>query len=293
MGQGLGLGAGGLPQRQNSPIGPFLTIGADPLDYFPYDPDYHDVNLIMDAGQRQPPATLAHGETAPLGSNLPFIDPDVYFDDDGRIYLYFSRNACRNWVWDTDLHRYIEESNIYAVELTRDWWDDPTGSTKPTITDDYRNANVRPGAPAGARRDGYVPIVSYAGDKQPWENAHVNDYQLTGGAKKDRRWAEGSSTFKRYVYSGGGRVPVYYLTFSASNFENAFYGVGYATASSPLGPWRKSAENPILSQDSACQSCPPATGHRCSRRTAARPSTSTTVDRTPPATVGCTPIGCS
>lgn len=245
----------------DSPVGPFQTISTTPLDYFPYDPDYHDVNLIMDATQRKPPATLEQGETAPLGTYIPFIDPDVYFDDDGRIYLYFSRNAYRNWVWDTDLHKYIEESNIYAVELTRDWWDDPTGSTKPAITDDYRNANVRTGAPEGARRDGYVPIVSYADDKQAWENAHVNDYQQTGGAKKDRRWAEGSSTFKRSIETDqdGRTEPVYYLTYSANNFENAYYGVGYATASSPLGPWRKSAANPILSQDPALPEL--STGH--------------------------------
>lgn len=277
----------------DSPIGPFLTISADPLDYFPYDPDYHDVNLIMDAGQRKPPATLAHGETAPLGSYLPFIDADVYFDDDGRIYLYFSRNAYRNWVWDTDLHKYIEESNIYAVELTRDWLDDPTGSTKPTITDDYRNAKVRPGAPAGARRDGYVPIVSYAGDKQPWENAHVNDNQLTGGAKKDRRWAEGSSTFKRYVDSDGGRVPVYYLTYSANISRTPFTVSGTPPPAAHSDHGASLPRIRFCRRTRHCQSCPPATGHRCSRRTAARPSTSTTVDRAPPATVGCTPIGCS
>lgn len=235
----------------DTPAGPFHTISSTPLDYFPYDPDYRDVNLIMDATQRKPPATLEEGQTAPLGTYIPFIDPDVYFDDDGRIYLYFSRNAYRNWVWDTDLGKYIEESNIYAVELTRDWWDDPSGQTKPAIADSYRNANVRDGAPAGARRDGYVPILSYSADKQDWENAHVNDYATSGGAKKDRRWEEGSSTFKRYVDTDGdGRKdPVYYLTYSANNFENAFYGVGYATASSPLGPWRKYAGNPVLAQD--------------------------------------------
>ncbi|NNG36626.1 family 43 glycosylhydrolase [Nakamurella sp. DB0629] len=235
----------------DSPAGPFRTLTDSPLDYFPYDPDYHDVNLIMDAAQRKPPATLAEGQTASLGTYIPFIDPNVFFDDDGRIYLYFSRNAYRNWVWDSDFGKYIEESNIYAVELTRDWWDDPAGQTKPTITDVYRDANRRPGAPAGARRDGYVPILSYAADKQAWENAHVNDYAKTGGANKDRRWAEGSSTFRRVIGSGSRRRVVYYLTYSANNFANEFYGVGYATAPSPLGPWRKFDGNPILSQDPA------------------------------------------
>ncbi|HEY7595165.1 MAG TPA: family 43 glycosylhydrolase [Actinophytocola sp.] len=231
-----------------SPAGPFHDIAEAPLDYYPYDPAYHDVNLIMDATQKKPPATREEGETAPLGTYLPYIDPDVFFDADGRIYLYYSRNAYRNWVWDDDLGKYIEESNIYAVELTGDWWRDPTGRTMPSIAPAYRNANLAPDDPPGTRKDGFVPIVNYGSDKQDWENAHVDDYAKTGGQKKDRRWAEGSTTIRTVDRHGR---PLYYLTYSANNFENEFYGVGYATARSPLGPWRKSPANPILSQDPA------------------------------------------
>lgn len=41
---------------------------------------------------------------------------------------------------------------------------------------------------------------------------------------------------------------VYYLFFSANHFMNIDYAVGYATSSSPLGPWEKHAGNPILSR---------------------------------------------
>ena len=202
----------------------------------------------MGPDQKKPPATLAEGETAPLGTYIPFIDPDVFFDSDGRTYLYFSRNAYRNWVWDTDLGKYIEESNIYAVELTNDWWNDPRGQTMPTIAPKYRGANSAPGGPPGPRRDGWVRILDYDHDKQAWENADVNDYAATGGEKKDRRWAEGSSTLKTYGPDGR---PIYYLTYSANNWETPQYGVGYATASSPLGPFTKSPTNPILSQNAS------------------------------------------
>jgi GH43 family beta-xylosidase len=232
----------------HSPAGPFHNIANRPIDYNPYDPDYHDVNLIMGPDQKKPPATLAEGETAPLGTYIPFIDPDVFFDSDGRTYLYFSRNAYRNWVWDTDLGKYIEESNIYAVELTNDWWNDPRGQTMPTIAPKYRGANSAPGGPPGPRRDGWVRILDYDHDKQAWENADVNDYAATGGEKKDRRWAEGSSTLKTYGPDGR---PVYYLTYSANNWETPQYGVGYATSSSPLGPFKKSPTNPILSQNAS------------------------------------------
>lgn len=232
----------------SSPAGPFRDIVEAPLDYSPYDPAYHDVNLIMDAAQKKPPATLEEGRTAPLGTYIPYIDPNVHFDADGRIYLYFSRNAYRNWVWDDDLGKYVEESNIYAVELTGDWWRDPTGRTMPTIVPAYRDSNRAPNDPPGVRKDGYVPVLDYGSDKQAWENAHVHDYAKSGGRKKDRRWAEGSTTIRTVDATGS---PRYYLTYSANNYENEFYGVGYATATSPLGPWRKSSANPVLSQDPA------------------------------------------
>ncbi len=224
-----------------SPVGPFHNIAARPLDYNPYDPDYHDVNLLMGPDQKKPPATREEGEKAPLGTYIPYIDPDVYFAKDGSQYLYFSRNAYRNWNWDADLGKYVEESNILAVPLTRAWWKDRTGRTMPSIARSYRGANASEGGPDGPRRDGWVQILSYQHDKQPWENAHVDDYALSGGEKKDRRWEEGSTTFKL------GRT--YYLTYSANNWESPSYGVGYATARKPLGPFKKFAGNPILSQN--------------------------------------------
>jgi beta-xylosidase len=226
-----------------SPAGPFHNIANHPIDYNPYDPYYHDVNLIMGPDQKKPPATLAEGEKAPLGTYIPGIDPDVFFAHNGRQYLYYSRNAYRNWVWDFDLGKYIEESNIFAVELNTQWWNDPTGRTMPTIAPAYRNANNVPGGPDGPRRDGFVRILDYDHQKQAWENADVNDYARSGGQMKDRRWEEGSTTFER----GG----VYYLTYSANNWQTPQYGVGYAVAKGPLGPWKKYAGNPILSQNSS------------------------------------------
>ena len=38
----------------------------------------------------------------------------------------------------------------------------------------------------------------------------------------------------------------YYLTYSANDYRSQDYAVGYATATSPLGPWTKYAGNPIL-----------------------------------------------
>ena len=235
-----------------SPEGPFYNVSDRPIDYHPYDPDYHDVNLIMGPEQMKPPETLEEGRTAPLGVYIPTIDANLYFED-GRIHLYYSRNAYRNWVWDPWLEKYIETSNILAVELTTDWWHDPEGATMPTCTDTYRGATASPGGPDGPRRDGWVQILSYIDDPQEWENSHVNDYEQSGGTKKNRRWEEGSTTIKRHVGTDehGRARPLYYLTYSANNWQSPDYGVGYATATSPLGPWQKFEGNPILSKDAS------------------------------------------
>jgi len=38
----------------------------------------------------------------------------------------------------------------------------------------------------------------------------------------------------------------YYLFYSANNFKNPDYAVGYATSKSPIGPWQKANDNPII-----------------------------------------------
>lgn len=42
---------------------------------------------------------------------------------------------------------------------------------------------------------------------------------------------------------------LYYLIYSANDFRNPDYAVGYASSSSPLGPWKKSDNNPIVHKD--------------------------------------------
>jgi hypothetical protein len=243
-----------------SPTGPFQEIESRPIDYYPFDPEYHDVNLIMDEEQMVPPQSREQGETAPRGTYIPTIDPNIFFDKDGRIYLYTSRNAYRNWIWDDDLGKYIEESNIIVVELERDWWDDPDASTMPQIVASQVDLHA-PDAPElpsnitsyngtgeigdPPRKDGWKTVISYGADPQEWENFHVDDYQKSNGTRKDRRWSEGSTLITR---PGPYGQSVYLLTYSANNYEASNYGVGFATADSPFGPFYKSSNNPVLSQ---------------------------------------------
>jgi beta-xylosidase len=243
-----------------SPTGPWAEIESRPIDYYPFDPEYHDVNLVMDEKQMLPPATQEEGRAAPKGTYIPTIDINLFFDEDERVWMYLSRNAYRNWNWDAALGKYIEESNIIVVEMDRSWWDDPDAATMPDVVEAERDARAAdaPRLPCNItsyngvgeigrppRKDGWHTVISYGADPQEWENYHVDDYAKYAGARKDRRWSEGSTLIKRTGVDG---EPVYLLTYSANNYEASNYGVGFATAASPLGPFRKAAANPVLAQ---------------------------------------------
>ena len=66
---------------------------------------------------------------------------------------------------------------------------------------------------------------------QEWENP----------GSMHARSTEGMTVFKHEQH--------YYMTYSANHYADPDYGVGYATASSPLGMWIKSEKNPILTKD--------------------------------------------
>ncbi len=77
--------------------------------------------------------------------------------------------------------------------------------------------------------DGKPVFVS--GASQEWERV----------AWERNRCNEGPSVFKR-----DGR---YYMTYSGNDTGYEFYGVGVSTASHPLGPWVKYADNPLMTTD--------------------------------------------
>ncbi|MBO9585036.1 MAG: glycoside hydrolase family 43 protein [Flavobacterium sp.] len=64
----------------------------------------------------------------------------------------------------------------------------------------------------------------------PWENTQNVPWPVT----------EGPTVLK---HNG-----LYYMIYSANDFRNPDYAVGYATAKSPYGPWEKAVESPIISR---------------------------------------------
>jgi beta-xylosidase len=162
----------------------------------------------------------------------PIIDANVFFDTNGKLYLYYSRCAYKHpvqsevaaWAKNKGWYNEIEESWVYGVELKPDF--------SGTI-----------GEPVLLLR----PPVSMKDKQAEWESRSVTSKEVA------RRWTEGSVTFKKNN--------TYYIMYSANYFGGKNYAVGYATATGPLGPFQKSADNPVLSKNGDKGGIVTGTGH--------------------------------
>lgn len=133
----------------------------------------------------------------PLDAPVKQIDPFVYQDEDGKIYLYHVR---------------LQDGNrIFVAEMTSDL--------------------------SAIKEETLLECIDASDD---WENT------------ADVPWpvAEGPTVITR---NG-----LYYLIYSANDFRNPDYAVGYAVSEHPLGPWKKHSGNPILHQKDLDW---PGTGH--------------------------------
>ncbi len=182
----------------DKPTGPFVDLQAKPI----FDPGY------------------------------PIIDANVFFDTDGRSYLYYSRAAYKHpvesevaeWARKKGWYKEIEESWVYGVELKPDF----SGVI---------------GEPVLVLR----PPVRLSDKQAEWESRSVTSREV------NRRWTEGSVTFKK--------DHLYYIMYSANHFGGEHYAVGYATATSPLGPYKKAANNPVLQKNTGKGGLVSGTGH--------------------------------
>lgn len=182
----------------SKPTGPFLDLTGKPL----FDPGY------------------------------PIIDANVYFAENGRMFLYFSRCCYKHpveseisaWARKNNLFNEIEESWVYGVELKPDF------------------SGIK-GKPRLLLR----PPVNMSDRQSEWESRSVTQGEV------NRRWTEGSFLIKNHN--------MYYLMYSANYFGGKNYAVGYATSKSPLGPFVKSANNPILEKDTDKGGNVSGTGH--------------------------------
>jgi len=115
------------------------------------------------------------------------IDPFVFFDENGKVYLF---------------HVKLQRGNrIFVTEMKPDLSDVIPGTEKECIA-----------------------------STEAWENTAAAEWPV----------AEGPTVLKH--------KNTYYLIYSANDFRNKDYAVGYATSDSPTGPWKKYSRNPIINR---------------------------------------------
>jgi beta-xylosidase len=161
----------------------------------------------------------------------PVIDGNLLFEDD-RIYLYYSRccykhpveSEVADWARVKGLFDEIEESWVYGVEMKSDF-----------------------SGIIGEPQLLLQPPVSMVDPQSEWESRSVTSGEI------NRRWTEGSFIFRKN--------DTYFLMYSANYFGGKNYAVGYATSESPLGPFKKAANNPVLEKNVEKGGIVTGTGH--------------------------------
>lgn len=163
-----------------------------------------------------------------------FWAPDL-IEKDGRFYMYYTANEhlcvsiadnplgpfkqenvapMHEDIQEIDAHAYLDDDGQYYLYFVR-----------------FNNGNLIYGAKLNddMQTIDEESIVEVLAPSQAWEQdmANINEgpYMLKHEGK-------------------------YYLTYSGSHFESPLYGAGYAVSDSPLGPFEKYTENPIMQSNS-------------------------------------------
>ncbi|PUZ23473.1 beta-xylosidase [Chitinophaga parva] len=151
--------------------------------YMAYTADEH----IAIARGSSPAGPFRQSSFKALRGDTKQIDPFLFFDDNGKVYLY---------------HVKLQHGNrIFVAEMKPDLSDIIPGTEKECLA-----------------------------ATEPWENTAAAGWPVS----------EGPTVLKH--------KQTYYLVYSANDFRSKDYAVGYATAASPAGPWKKYAGNPIISR---------------------------------------------
>lgn len=208
----------------------YLFYSADKKDNPTNELETYSIGVAFSDSPKGPFADLKNEPLFDPG--YPIIDANVFQDDNGKYYLYYSRACYKHsvkseiseWAKNEGLYDELEESWVYGVELAPDFKSiigEPVLLLSPPSSINDQNAE--------------------------WESRSVISKEI------NRRWTEGSYTFKHGA--------TYYMMYSANYYAGPNYAVGYATAAHPLGPYSKAGNNPVLQKNSATGGDVTGTGH--------------------------------
>ncbi len=173
---------------------PQLVIGDDGLFYLYYCGQNDDRSLRIGVAVSESitgPYKDALGRPL-LPYNIATIDPNLFVDEDGSKYLYFSRDCSENLVDG------YHTSQLYCIAM-----------------DSYTQI-----------KEDNDPTLLVTPDQ---------DWELQNG---DYRWNEGPDMIRK--------GDTYYLFYSGGFYGDATYSIGCATSDSPMGPFVKYENNPLI-----------------------------------------------
>ena len=212
------------------------------LQAYDYAPDVREIDgyLYFSASRRQSPSPILRSAdplTQPfeeVAAPFPFWDPDLFLDDDGRLYFFW---GCTN----TD--------PIWGVELDRQTLE-PIGERKALFAGDpERLGYERPGENGVVDKEGsamYQMFVPYVDPVTKELNlpadAPLPDGMTPEAAKRlfhsiGQPFIEGA-----FMTKHNGR---YYLQYACPGTEYNTYADGVYVAEAPLGPYTLQKENPF------------------------------------------------
>lgn len=188
------------------------------LDMYNYAPDVRQIGeyVYFCASDKGRPCTIWRSrdplsdQWEKVSAPFDFWDPDLFCDDDGRVYLVWGSSNDQP-IWGQELDRETmtpigEKVGLYYGDKTRHG---------------FERFN-RPGKPK---------------KKRPIKDALLHAYYFDIPGKP---FLEGP-----FLNKLGGR---YYLQYAAPDTEDAIYGDGYCVADSPLGPYTYAENSPFSSR---------------------------------------------
>lgn len=189
------------------------------LDLYRYAPDVREVDgaLVFCASTRNRPSTFWRTDDPfsnrfeKVSEPFDFWDPDVFQDDDGRVYFYWGCD-CGKPIYGQELDRHSltpageKKDLIFAHEGAYGW-----------------ERCAYPGAPE--KKNGLGRELLYL------------MMRLSGHGGKDQPFIEGA-----FMNKWNGR---YYLQYAAPATELATYGDGVYVGGHPLGPFTYQQHNPV------------------------------------------------
>lgn len=143
---------------------------------------------IAIASSKSPLGPFKQKELRPISTVTRQIDPFVFFDEDGKVYLYHVR--------------LMEANRLFVAEINNDF----------------------------SQMDENTLVECIGAEPNTWEDTENAHWRVV----------EGPTVIKE--------DGTYYFFYSANDFRNKDYAVGYATSKSPIGPWIKNSNNPIISR---------------------------------------------